>query len=280
MSVTITQIIEEVCLEYMVTKDQITTWRRQREIVAPRHIAHWLCVKLSDQSLPTIGRMMKRDHTTIIHARRKIDREIAAGTELGNQAVEMLRKIHEKYEQGDFRKTSWMQTASGKAFFPLDPRPSDIDIDDIAHALSNLCRYAGHTKHFYSVAQHSVLVSRALPDHLKLWGLLHDASEAYLVDIPAPLKPHLTGYREIEARVMRAVCTKFGLSLEMPKSVKRVDLAILADERDQLMTKPPRNWMLTEKPLGIVIDYWPPEKARAEFLREFHRLTESERAAA
>ena len=86
------------------------------------------------------------------------------------------------------RVGDWIQTMSGVIFYPLDPRPEEIRIEDIAHALSHQCRFAGHCREFYSVAEHSVRVSRELPQEFMLWGLLHDASEAYLVDLPRPIK--------------------------------------------------------------------------------------------
>ncbi|SNY94089.1 hypothetical protein SAMN04515647_4412 [Cohaesibacter sp. ES.047] len=168
------------------------------------------------------------------------------------------------------RKGDWMQTASGRVFWPIDPRPEDVCIEDIAHALSNMCRFCGHCLTFYSVAQHSVLVSRQLPDHLKLWGLLHDASEAYVVDVPRPLKPFLGGYKAAENQVMTSITQAFGLDTEeMPAEVKRVDNAILADEMAQLMASPPMPWTLPEPPLGIMIEPWPPARAGLEFMKAF-----------
>lgn len=164
------------------------------------------------------------------------------------------------------RVGGWMQTVTGGVFWPLDPRPEEIHLEDIAHALSLLCRYNGHCRDFYSVAQHSVLVAMALPTPLKLWGLLHDASEAYLSDIVRPVKPFIPGYREMEDRIMAAVCERFGLPTEMPAEVKRVDNAILDDERRCLMAEPPVAWGLTEPPLGIRIDPWPPKLAKKAFL--------------
>ncbi|MBY6055354.1 hypothetical protein [Leisingera daeponensis] len=174
----------------------------------------------------------------------------------------------------EHRNGGWIQTATGRPFWPIDPRPEDICIEDVAHALSNLCRFTGHCKEFYSVAQHSVLVSHALPAPLKLWGLLHDASEAYLIDVPRPIKPHLAGYEEAEARVMDAVVQAFGLApATIPPEVKRVDAAILADEAAQIMLRPPMDWNLTEPALGIRIDPWSPPTARRAFLEEFEALT-------
>lgn len=180
----------------------------------------------------------------------------------------MLRNDADRY--GD-----WMQTASGGVFWPMDPRPEEIEICDIAHALSNLCRYAGHCRQFYSVAQHSVLVSHAVPREDALWGLLHDASEAYLADVPRPVKPFLPGYAEAEARVMAAVCARFRLPLEMPESVAHADKAILADEMAQLMASPPRPWDLPVPPFGLSINPLSPLLAGRFFLDRFFELTEA-----
>jgi len=104
-------------------------------------------------------------------------------------------------------------TFSGISFWPLLPNPDDIRIDDIAHALAHQCRFAGHTRLFYSVAEHSVRVSQLCRPEDALWGLLHDASEAYLSDVPAPLKelPEFEPYRAAERNLQGAVAQRFGL---------------------------------------------------------------------
>jgi len=170
----------------------------------------------------------------------------------------------------------WMQTFSGRQFWPLDPRPEEIFIEDIAHALSMACRYAGHCKRFYSVAEHSVLVSWHLPRELRLWGLLHDASEAYLVDVPRPLKPSLPGYYDLEAAVMAQVCERFGLPVEMPPRVKEIDNRILVDESQQNMAPCVVPWNLPYQPLGIRLKYWSPAEAEQEFLEMFWTLATPE----
>lgn len=170
------------------------------------------------------------------------------------------------------RQGDWMQTATGRTFWPIDPHPDDVCIEDIAHALSLMCRYGGHCKTFYSVAQHSVLVARALPREYRAWGLLHDASEAYIVDVPRPLKPYLLGYRAAEDKVTKAIARHFNLPLPIPSEVKRVDNAILADEAAQIMSKPPQDWHLPEPPLGIRITPWSPEEAKTEFMIEFNEI--------
>lgn len=168
---------------------------------------------------------------------------------------------------------NWMQTASGIAFYPLDPREEEIVIDDIAHALSNQCRYAGHCKYFYSVAEHSVWVSHHVAPENALWGLLHDAAEAYLVDVPKPIKPFLGGYDEYEDKLLQTIAKHFQLPTEMPADVKRVDAAILADEKKQLMAPESASWHLPEPPLNISLRCWSPEEAKRQFLWRYCELT-------
>ena len=113
------------------------------------------------------------------------------------------------------KKTDWIQTYSGIAFFPMEPDPELILLPDIAHALSNQCRFSGHVRKFYSVAQHCVEVANLLkvqPPHIQLAGLLHDASEAYLVDLPKPLKRKMPDYVTVEKGMMEAISKRFGLS--------------------------------------------------------------------
>jgi hypothetical protein len=164
-----------------------------------------------------------------------------------------------------------MQTATGRQFWPLDPREDEIHIEDIAAALAKLCRYGGHCKRFYSVAEHCVLMANAAPEGLALAALLHDASEVYLADVIRPIKRHLTNYEHIEAELERIISQRFGLTWPMPPFVKRMDNMILADERDQAMGNPPADWRLTEPPLGVRLQFWSPDKAEFEFLTAFRR---------
>jgi uncharacterized protein len=167
----------------------------------------------------------------------------------------------------------WIQTAHGRQFWPIDPRSDEVFIDDIAHALSMLCRFGGHCLHFYSVAEHSVLLSRAAPPEYKLWALLHDAAEAYLVDVPRPLKPFLSGYREAEDKIMLAICARFGLRDKMPDAVKDLDNRILRDEQEQNMATPPEAWTHYAKSrLGVNLMFWRPNDARVAFLEAFESL--------
>jgi hypothetical protein len=176
---------------------------------------------------------------------------------------------------------SFIETATGRTFHPLDPDFADICIGDIAHALSNLCRFGGHCRHFYSVAEHSVRVSWHLsscPDPIPLWGLLHDASEAYLVDVPRPLKnarPFGSSYLLAECRLMIAVCERFGLPLEQPDEVTHADEVLLACEVRDLMRGERAYWQkLAERPHPLIqIAPWSPEVAREQFLKRYVELT-------
>lgn len=137
---------------------------------------------------------------------------------------------------------TWLLTRSGKHFDLVDPQPDMIDLVDIASGLGNECRYAGQCRYFYSVAQHSVITSQIVAPEHALEALLHDAAEAYLKDIPRPLKQLLPDYRAIEARVDAAIRQKFGLPAEQSQAVKDADLVLLATERRDLMPQDPTDW--------------------------------------
>ncbi len=120
-----------------------------------------------------------------------------------------------------------INTYSGRQVDVFDPDPADIVIGDIAHALSHQCRWGGHTKEFYSVAHHSLLVALKVPDELKLAALLHDASEAYLVDLPRPIKANLPGYVAAENHLMHVIAKKFGFEWPMHPDIAKADDDIL-----------------------------------------------------
>jgi hypothetical protein len=167
---------------------------------------------------------------------------------------------------------NFLQTHSGILFFPLDPRPEDIDVGDIAHSLSLQCRFAGHVKRHYSVAEHSIRVSKIVSRDVALWALLHDASEAYLVDLPRPLKvlPEFYRYREIEKNIMDAIVRKYGLCEIMPEEVDYADNVLLATEARDLMGG--INGLDLPEPLGEVIIPWNQHTAEMAFLATFSEL--------
>jgi 5'-deoxynucleotidase YfbR-like HD superfamily hydrolase len=167
-------------------------------------------------------------------------------------------------------------TYSGIRFWPLLPNPADIRIEDIAHALSNQCRFAGHSREFYSVAEHSVRVSQHCRPEDALWGLLHDASETFLTDVPAPLKelPQFEAYRAAERRLQRAISTRFGLAPEQPESVGDADRSILGVEIRDLLTSinASQSKRAPQKDKLAITAPWPPRVAEARFLSRFREL--------
>jgi uncharacterized protein len=169
----------------------------------------------------------------------------------------------------DVRLGNWMQTFTGRVFYPLDPREDEIFIEDVAHALSMQTRYSGHCLQFYSVAEHCVLAAMCAPMQLKLVTLMHDASEAYLCDVPRPIKSHLDNYKDIEQRLELVIAKKFGFSYPYPHEVKRIDDAMLRVEMDQNMAKPPKDWGLSEDRLPVKLQFWSPSEAEYEFLTAF-----------
>lgn len=172
-----------------------------------------------------------------------------------------------------FADDAWIQTYTGKRFWPLAPRAEDVDIRDIAHALSMKCRYGGHCSGFYSVAEHSVHVYR----HTRLLaGLLHDAPEAYspFGDVPRPIKAHVPWVAEIEDRLDRVIAERFGLTLPWPDAVKEADHRIIADEKAALMGVGAHRWPGGyDELLGVHICLWPPFYAEKMFLQAFEEAT-------
>jgi hypothetical protein len=173
------------------------------------------------------------------------------------------------------REAAFITTASGRSVFPFAPTVESIDLGDIAHALANKCRWSGHTNRFYSVAQHSVLVARytATPCD-RLWGLLHDAGEAYLPDVPSQIKKFCPELVEAEERLLLCVAEAFDLPAQIPPSVHYADLVVRSAEARDLMgldvTRAPWN---SHRPFGDGIVALPPDAAERLFWSEFHKLT-------
>lgn len=169
-----------------------------------------------------------------------------------------------------WNRGEWLQTFTGAAFYPLDPRAADIRFADIASALSKMCRYGGHCIKYYSVAEHCVHVASKAPDALKLTALMHDAAEAYLGDMVRPLKAHMTEYRRVEHNVEMEIAERFGLLWPFPEEIKRLDQSVLEDERQQNMCSPPIPWT-PRTPLGITLKFWSPAEANYQFTTAFYR---------
>lgn len=166
---------------------------------------------------------------------------------------------------------SWIQTRTGKAVDFINPDPDTIDPYDIAYGLSMQCRFKGHVKEFYSVAQHCTLMSSWNlfgPKHLRL---LHDAAEAYIGDLPKPLKEVMPEFKTYENRLMEAICKRFSIdysAFEMYKDdIKYSDEIMLATEKRDLMEPEPKPWGLLPPPHKIHIYPSGPKSARWEYLR-------------
>lgn len=154
-----------------------------------------------------------------------------------------------------------IETYTGLIFDLKLMEPSTICIEDIAHGLSHVCRFGGHLKKFYSVAQHCVWVANQLGVPDKLSGLMHDASEAYLGDMPSPFKKMMPGYREIEYDLMMVISKKYDFQYPLEPQIKAVDHAALINE-----------W--NDHKVGFnPLECWSPEEAKDEFLKLFRILT-------
>lgn len=178
------------------------------------------------------------------------------------------------------RGNAWIQVFSGGRVWPLDLRPEDIRIEDVARSLAVMPRFTGHTRCGpYSIAQHSVLVSRHCDPEDALTGLLHDAPEYVLTDLPSPLKKcdAMEAYRRAEDQAWRTVARKFGLPEEMPASVHTADVLLLATEARDLMSPLHPEWSICEANgypvLPERIRPWSWRKAERRFLRRFRELT-------
>ncbi len=179
--------------------------------------------------------------------------------------------------------SNWIQLHSNLDFDYanlVSDGPLPILIDDIAHALSHLCRYCGHCSRFYSVAEHSVLVSEWIEQlggglMETRWGLLHDATEAYLQDIPSPLKhaPQMAWYREMELRLQERVMFMFQLPLDEPLIVKQSDMDVLEAERDVLLGECDRPWTIySNRPAQVDVVGLSPRRAKKKFMNRAHDL--------
>lgn len=170
---------------------------------------------------------------------------------------------------------SSIRTFTGNTFDYANPSVLSISIEDIAHSLSHICRFSGHVKRFYSVAEHSVRVAELCSKENKLWALLHDASEAYCSDLPRPFKRMIgmEPYRTYEKRTMGIICERFGLPKEEPAEVKEADRKMLVTEQRDLMVNAGPEWH-DVKPLPMTIDPWCSSIAHHNFMRLFEALVQ------
>lgn len=185
--------------------------------------------------------------------------------------------------KGDTKTRTKILTYTGKCIDPLAASEDDITIEDIAHATANLCRYTGHVRSFYSVAEHSVRVSelleaREFDTKVQLNGLMHDASEAYLGDVARPVKDNSTVgalYREAEDVLMELISQKYGLTWPLSEEIGWADYVLLRTEQRDLMPYPNDLYTLEEyEMLDEEIKPWQPDQAEAEFLYRYKSLAD------
>lgn len=153
-----------------------------------------------------------------------------------------------------------IRTHSGLYVNVFEPTIDMICIEDIAHALSHQCRFSGHLKKFYSVAQHSVYVASIVSDENKFDALMHDASEAYLLDIPTPIKAKLEHYKTLEANLMKVIAQKFSFNYPFDIEVKKADADALVVEWDCMMIN-----------AQDCLTPFSPARAKKAFLECFHQ---------
>jgi uncharacterized protein len=182
----------------------------------------------------------------------------------------------------------YLQTVSGRWVNPFDPDPDQLDAGDIARALANQCRFGGHSRVFYSVAQHSVIVSRLVEERGgdaedAFAALMHDATEAYLGDMPHPLKhrsPLGAAFKAAEGHLEQVIRARFRIRPDVPE-IKRVDRALLATERRAFSAE---SWHWPEldgvEPLGIELEAWSPDHAAEAFAWRYEQLERRRSTAA
>jgi hypothetical protein len=189
-------------------------------------------------------------------------------------AVGAYRRFHKAEPKR--HDAPWLCTASGKQYWPTCPRPSDVDINDIARHLSMLCRWTGACREFYSVAEHSVYVSRLVPKEHALTALLHDSPEYVINDINRPTKVSLPDYRELEDLQWReAIAPAFGLPLEMPECVHVADRLVGRAEQLQIMPTMPgicNSYRGSKEGANITIHCFPPRLAERLFLERYREI--------
>ena len=169
--------------------------------------------------------------------------------------------------------SAWVQTFTCVCFDLLDPNPRAVRFRDIAHALANSCRFNGHCDRFYSVAEHSIVMSRLVPPEMAEWALLHDATEAYVGDMVRPLKEVLPEFRRIEDGIAAVIAQRFKLG-PRPVELRGYDMRMLATERAQLMVESPNEWPSLRgfEPFDVKLEGWSPREAEGRFYSRFGEI--------
>jgi len=174
---------------------------------------------------------------------------------------------------GAGRRGDFMHTYSGIDFWPLDARACEVELEDIAHSLSRICRFNGHCGPHYSVAQHAFIVSHLVPDVFAYEALHHDDAEAYLADLVRPVKKNIAEYKVIERALERVIAERFCLLYPFPDAVKEIDGRIVADEAAALFKNVPP-WTQVYEKTGARIVPVPAFVAKRLFLHRHKELTD------
>jgi hypothetical protein len=184
------------------------------------------------------------------------------------------RDVHKNLSNTHNGANGWIETNSHETYFYGRRNPENINIFDIAHGLSNICRYAGQCNYFYSVAQHSCIIHDAAPNHLKAIGLFHDAAEAYTSDIPRPVKNLFPELRELEKRIQMDVADRFKLTFPWSSQIEILDSQLMLREA-QLLFDGGVSWTVEGlDPLDVDIpSFWSPKRAKREFLLRYEEET-------
>jgi hypothetical protein len=204
---------------------------------------------------------------------KKVEKGSFAGTEAdsdsavhGSQVSQPITKhnvVRSCIQEENLYTPNCIRTFTGIYMNVFEPTLEMICIEDVAHALSNQCRFGGHLPEYYSVAQHSILCCQTIEQEYKVDALLHDASEAYLLDIPRPIKQGLSNYKEIEDRLMFLIAEKFGFTYPLKSRVKAIDEGMLQIEWEQLML---------QKASIPHFKCWSPGYSKERFLETFYEL--------
>jgi 5'-deoxynucleotidase YfbR-like HD superfamily hydrolase len=186
------------------------------------------------------------------------------------------------------KEEQWISLLSGAKFNYNRPEESDVTIEDLASALSNICRFAGHLPRFYSVAQHLVNTSHIVAPEKAFTALMHDTAEAFTNDLPTPLKWAFPIFKELEVKTEKAMGDKFGFVYPYPDEVKEADTVMLMLEKYYVKeddTVWPNYEKYTKKVVKPYLDRvdlesWQPRRARREFLERFEELSHGQRTEA
>lgn len=173
--------------------------------------------------------------------------------------------------QDDKRKGDYMTTYTGVKFWPLDPRAEEVNLEDIAHALSRICRFNGHVRSHYSVAQHAFIVSHLVPKYFALEALHHDDAEAYLADLVRPVKKHIPKYMQYERELEKVIAKRFHLGFPLPVVIHDIDTRIVADEAEALFPHVPP-WTKEYQKIGVRIRPVPAFIAKRLYLHRHWEL--------